>query len=41
MTSDMEDQNYSFVVGRPTQGGFTVDPDEVERTLDLLPHAAG
>jgi hypothetical protein len=41
MTSDMEDQSYSFVVGRPAQGGFTVDPDEVERTLDLLPHAAG
>lgn len=37
-TSDMMDQHYGFVVGRPAVGGFTVDADEVERTLDLLPH---
>jgi capsular polysaccharide biosynthesis protein len=41
VTTDMMDQNYSFVVGRPAQEGFTVDPDEVERTLDLLPLTAG
>jgi hypothetical protein len=27
---------YGFVVGTPKESGFTVDPDEVERTLDLF-----
>lgn len=26
---------YGFVVGRRTEGGFRIDPDELERTLDL------
>lgn len=35
--TDRQDQRYAFVVGRPSAGGFTVDPDEVLRTLDLIP----
>ncbi len=27
---------YGFVVGTPKENSFTVDPDDVERTLDLL-----
>lgn len=27
---------YGFVVGVPTHDGFSIDPDEIERTLDLL-----
>lgn len=27
---------YGFVVGVPAQNGFSIDPDEIERTLDLL-----
>jgi len=29
--------NYAFVVGDPEQGGFTIDPDRLRRTLDLVP----
>lgn len=31
--------HYGFVVGTPTEGGFSVDPDEIERTLDLFESA--
>ena len=37
LTTDMEDIHYAFVVGTPAEGGFTVDPEEIERTLDLVP----
>jgi hypothetical protein len=37
LTSDLDDMNYSFVVGSPSAKGFTVSAAEVERTLDLLP----
>ena len=36
-TTDPDNQNYGFVVGNAMAGGFTVDLDEVERTLDLFP----
>jgi hypothetical protein len=29
------------VVGTPPGAGFTIDPDEVERTLDLFPSSYG
>jgi hypothetical protein len=29
------------VVGTPAGAGFTIDPDEVERTLDLFPSSYG
>lgn len=36
--ADRDGQHFAFVVGHPEPGGdFRVDPDEVERTLDLLP----
>lgn len=35
--TDRDRQNFGFVVGRPEGDGFTIDIDEVERTLDLLP----
>lgn len=38
--ADRDGQNFGFVVGRPSDGGFCVDPDEVERTLDLFPRLA-
>lgn len=34
--ADREGFRFGFVVGKPAPGGFTVDPDEVERTIDLL-----
>jgi hypothetical protein len=36
-TTDRDGQNFGFVVGHAGGDGFTVDPIEVERTLDLLP----
>jgi hypothetical protein len=36
-TLDRDGQNFGFVVGHADEGGFRVDPEEVERTLDLLP----
>ena len=36
--TDMEGQNFAFVVGTPTANGFQVNPQEIERTLDLLPN---
>lgn len=39
-SADMEGIHYSFVVGKPTDEGFEVDTQEIERTLDLLPVAA-
>ncbi len=35
--TDQDDQHFGFVVGHPEGRDFRVDPDEVERTLDLLP----
>jgi hypothetical protein len=40
-TTDMEYLNYGFVVGQAEEGGFRADPDEVERTLDMLPQSTG
>ena len=37
VTTDMENQNFGFVVGIPKKDGFYVDLEEVERTLDLFP----
>lgn len=36
-TTDMEDVNYSFVVGIQKGENFYIDFEEVERTLELLP----
>ncbi|MDI3271745.1 glycosyltransferase family 61 protein [Pseudomonas sp. AL03] len=35
--TDRDHQNFGFVVGTPEGNGFSIDPDEVERTLDLFP----
>jgi capsular polysaccharide biosynthesis protein len=35
--TDRDQQNFGFVVGIPEGDGFRIDPDEVERTLDLFP----
>ena len=35
--TDRDDQHFGFVVGRMQGQDFHVDPDEVERTLDLFP----
>jgi hypothetical protein len=35
--TDRDHQNFGFVVGKQEGDGFTIDPDEVERTLDLFP----
>jgi hypothetical protein len=35
--TDRDQQNFGFVVGTPEGNGFRIDPDEVERTLDLFP----
>jgi hypothetical protein len=35
--TDRDHQNFAFVVGITDGNGFTIDPDELERTLDLLP----
>jgi len=35
--TDRDQQNFGFVVGIPESDGFRIDPDEVERTLDLFP----
>lgn len=35
--TDRDNQNFGFVVGTPQGDGFTIDIDEVERTLDLFP----
>jgi len=29
--------HYAFVVGDPGEGGFTIDPERLKRTLDLVP----
>ncbi len=34
--TDRDGQRFAYVVGHPTREGFAVDPDSVERTLDLL-----
>ncbi|VVO55293.1 hypothetical protein PS858_00494 [Pseudomonas fluorescens] len=39
--TDRDRQNFGFVVGTPPGAGFTIDPDEVERTLDLFPSSYG
>lgn len=36
-TTDMEKQNFAFVVGIPKEDGFYINMEEVERTIDLLP----
>ncbi|MBB4800500.1 hypothetical protein HNP37_000539 [Flavobacterium nitrogenifigens] len=36
-TTDMENINYSFVVGIQKEENFYIDLEEVERTLELLP----
>jgi Glycosyltransferase 61 len=35
--TDRDHQHYGFVVGHAEGKGFRIDPDEVERTLDLFP----
>lgn len=35
--TDRDGQHFAFVVGQPEGEDFRIDPDEVERTLDLLP----
>ncbi|MNJ64657.1 hypothetical protein D3C77_606240 [compost metagenome] len=35
--TDRDNQHFGFVVGTPEGDGFTIDIEEVERTLDLLP----
>jgi hypothetical protein len=35
--TDRDRQNFGFVVGTPEGDGFTIDVQEVERTLDLFP----
>lgn len=35
--ADRDRQHFAFVVGEPTDTGFRIEPDEVERTLDLIP----
>jgi hypothetical protein len=35
--TDRDGQHFGFVVGHPEGVDFRIDPDEVERTLDLLP----
>lgn len=35
--TDRDRQHFAFVVGEPTATGFRVDPEEVARTLDLIP----
>ncbi|MFV3406575.1 MULTISPECIES: glycosyltransferase family 61 protein [Pseudomonas] len=37
--ADRDGQHFAFVVGTPQGEGFTIDINEVERTLDLLPRA--
>jgi len=34
--TDRDGQQFAFVVGHPGNDDFQIDPDEVERTLDLL-----
>lgn len=38
--TDCQDQHFGYVVGLPRGSDFWVDPDEVERTFDLLLDAA-
>lgn len=38
--TDRDQQNFGFVVGTQEDDGFSVDGDEVERTLDLFPVSA-
>lgn len=35
--TDWNHQHFGFVVGMPEANGFRIDPDEVERTIDLFP----
>ena len=35
--ADREGQHFGFVVGHAVEDGFVIDPEEVERTLDLFP----
>lgn len=35
--TDRDHQNFGFVVGQAEEKGFRIDPEEVERTLDLFP----
>ena len=35
--TDRDDQYFGFVVGIPDGDGFRINPEEVERTLDLFP----
>jgi hypothetical protein len=37
--TDRDRQQFGFVVGQPRGGDFWVDPEEVERTLDLYAHS--
>ncbi len=37
--TDRDDQSFGFVVGTAEDDGFRIDPDELERTLDLFPAA--
>jgi hypothetical protein len=35
--ADRDGQDFGFVVGIPEDSGFRIDPEELERTLDLFP----
>jgi hypothetical protein len=38
--TDRDGQHFGFVVGTPQGDSFHIDPDELERTLDLMPRSA-
>ena len=38
--TDRNSQHYGYVVGLPRGADFWIDPEEVERTLDLFPAVA-
>ncbi|POZ99718.1 hypothetical protein C4E44_33575, partial [Pseudomonas sp. MWU12-2312b] len=38
--TDRDQQNFGFVVGTEEGNGFSIDADELERTLDLFPATA-
>ncbi|GAB1857764.1 hypothetical protein MHTCC0001_26010 [Flavobacteriaceae bacterium MHTCC 0001] len=37
MVVDMQEINFSFVIGTPSEEGFYINMEEIERTIDLLP----
>ncbi|MGB7602756.1 MAG: glycosyltransferase family 61 protein [Candidatus Sulfotelmatobacter sp.] len=39
--TDCLGMRYAFVIGRPAEGGFTVDTEDIARTLDLVARQIG